>query len=265
MSSPLDELLKLEIQAIRIVDVDEDSADTVVHNFLIPDIHGESNPLYFVAHRGNARRTQPSALTGIRLWEDWRNQFDCIRDITALNWEQFAEIPDPSKIADTPCRRCGEIAKVPVPPDALCGAHPAPRKRNSPGYNRPILLLDQNCTNKPSTSIPLEDRTGAIEGRNHLETKLSCSPPAVSTSHHPPSLFRLNEHSVTIVPPFGSRFPTHDSGLSPHPYTDSGPSRVEQQMCTPSSADVTTYVTELHNRCRDSQDIGLSGLGSGLT
>ena len=150
----LGELLDLKIQSIRIVEVSEDSTSTIVHNFAISEVYGESNPLFFVAHRGHMRWLQPSILTGIHLWKEWRVSFDCIHDITVMNWGRFSSIIIPPTIAPLPCRRCGQSVKVPIPSEAFCGWPIPPRKRLNPVYNQIAF-----------ESIPLTDSTGVVEGR----------------------------------------------------------------------------------------------------
>lgn len=118
-------------------------------------------------------RWPPSSVTtGAQLWKYCRSQFDRIRDIGVVSWGQFAESLDPSKIVDTPCRRCGEIVRVPIPSDALRGGPSVPRKRNTHVYNAPMFSTNPNPTDKSTTSVPREDRTGAIEERIYLKPSM---------------------------------------------------------------------------------------------
>ena len=87
----IDEMQKLELQSIRIVEVDEDSRSTAVRNFVISEAAGGSGHLCFISHHGRVRWTQPSIPQGINLWKDRRGQFDCARDINVANADQFVE------------------------------------------------------------------------------------------------------------------------------------------------------------------------------
>ena len=115
------EILDSGVQSIRMVAVSADITSAVVRNFAISQVNGESDPLYFAAHRGLVRWHRPSILTGIHLWQEWRVNLDCIRDITVMNWGEFYSSISPSSIDPLPCRRCGQAVKVPIPSDALCG------------------------------------------------------------------------------------------------------------------------------------------------
>ena len=60
MSVLSDEIRKLEIPAIRIVEVNDESSAAVVRNFVLGQVNGETDPVYFVAHRGHMRWIQPT-------------------------------------------------------------------------------------------------------------------------------------------------------------------------------------------------------------
>ena len=94
----LDEISELAIQAFRIVEVSDDCTSTIVHNFQISAVEDETNPIYCIAYRGHMRWMQPSVLTGRNLWKEWRNQFDCIREIMAINWVTLLETMEPSTL-----------------------------------------------------------------------------------------------------------------------------------------------------------------------
>ena len=167
----LDDVLKLEIQAIRIAEVNEDSTSTIVRNLALSKVCDGSNPLYFISHRGHMGWLHPSVITGIQLWKDWRSNFDCILDITVMNWQQFALSIVLSTIVPMPCRGYGQAAKVPTPSDALCGGPAPPRKRKNLGYNELLFhSADGSRTAESKASIPLEERTGAVEERSTVET-----------------------------------------------------------------------------------------------
>ena len=80
---------KLGIQAIRIVEVNGERSSAIVRNSPTHPVTDETNPLYFIAHRGYMRWLQPSILTGVNLWKNWRTNFDGVRDITVLGWVIF--------------------------------------------------------------------------------------------------------------------------------------------------------------------------------
>ena len=63
----------------------------------------------------------------------------------------------------------GEIVNVPTPADALRGGPLAPRKRNNHGYNPPMFIPNPNSASKPTTRVPRDDRTFAVDERNHEE------------------------------------------------------------------------------------------------
>ena len=58
----LGEIQKSDLQAIRIVEVEDDGSCDVVRNFPICQIGDELIQLYFVSHRGHMRRIQQSVL-----------------------------------------------------------------------------------------------------------------------------------------------------------------------------------------------------------
>ena len=70
------------------------------------------------------------------LVENWRGNFDGIRDINDVDWREFAASIDPSNTIVNPCRRCGQMIKVPIASDVLCGGKP-------PGSQPPLRKAPQ--------------------------------------------------------------------------------------------------------------------------
>ena len=80
----LDGLQVSDIQETRIVEVNEARISSVVRNSPLIQVNGEIAPLYSIAHRAHMRWLQPTVHTRLNLREDWRRNFDRIRDIKVL-------------------------------------------------------------------------------------------------------------------------------------------------------------------------------------
>ena len=126
-------------------------------------------------------------LTAINLRKYWRTNFDCIRDIAVIGWLEYVASMDSGNMVDTPCRRCGKLAKIPISYDAPCGCPPPPRARRNPDYDPPLFNSAPLTTDVSvgSGDVSLHDRTGAVGERNLLYlvvAPVTCRPPPILVS-----------------------------------------------------------------------------------
>ena len=114
----------------------------------------------------------------------------------------------------TPCRRCGQIIKIPISPDALCGVLPHyHRPRRNPAYDPP--RFDAVASHPDATAgycdFPVNDQKGALAERNIDRLEDTTMP-----FHPPPELRRRADIEVdTFRPIMVDQEPVRSMGILP--------------------------------------------------